>query len=346
MKKILLSLTSLLCITAVNAQDAHFTQYFASPSTLNPAQTGLTNSDWRASANFRNQWYSISNNPYVTASASFDMPILKGKLPEGDALGIGVSVLYDKAGTGALTNTSPALSIAYHKAFGSEKQHRMSFGIQGAYVSKSINFSKLIFEDEIDYSRSDAYLPNTTAEVFNADVAYPDFNAGLLYTGQLTEKASVYFGGSYFHITKPSENYSKTSNFSTAINNRISVYGGGSFMLNDKTVAYLSTMYQKQGPATEYLIGGAVGFILNPLHNEEIKNTIFYVGAWYRYGDAIAPYVGFEFSKMQIGFSYDVNMSEAQIATGGEGAFEFSLIYNGAITKNPVRKYNFACPKF
>ncbi len=118
------------------------------------------------------------------------------------------------------------------------------------------------------------------------------------------------------------------------------------FDMNEHTVLYLSAMYQKQGPASEFLLGGAAGFIMNPGHSEYVRSTIFYLGGWYRYGDAVTPYVGFEWSRMKIGFSYDVTLSSAQNMTSGQGAYELSLIYNGMINKISRKKYNFACPKF
>src|SRR3954467_9899258 len=99
MKKSLLgvSLTVLMAGSAM-AQDVHFTQYFTSPLTLNPALTGLVSEDLRFAANYRTQWASVST-PYITGTVSYDMAVLKGKLPEGDALGIGFMGLYDKSGS-------------------------------------------------------------------------------------------------------------------------------------------------------------------------------------------------------------------------------------------------------
>lgn len=350
MKKLLLSALLLSGYSVAGlAQDVHFTQYFASPLTLNPAQTGLIESDYRVSANVRDQWYTVSDNPYMSGTVSFDMPLLKGKLPEGDAMGIGVMGLYDKAGSGALQNTTLALSLAYHKAFGSDKQHTLSLGVQGYLVQKSIQFDKLIFGSQYDPNNPLGYLPSSlSGESFaNTDLIYPDFNAGLLYSGRLNDRSTLYGGFSYYHLTRPEEKFLGTGdNQSVKINSRYTGYLGGSFQLNDNVVAYLSTMYEQQGPAWEYLLGGAVGFVMNPGHDEFTKNTTFYLGAWYRYADAIAPYVGFEWSRMKIGFSYDVTLSSAQAMDKGQGAFELSVIYNGFIKKVVHRKYNFACPRF
>jgi type IX secretion system PorP/SprF family membrane protein len=348
MKKILLS-AFVVIGGAIGSygQDVHFTQYFSSPLTLNPAQTGLIETDWRASANFRTQWYTVSNNPYVSGSVAFDMPVLRGKLPEGDALGVGLLGLYDKSGSGGLQNTTLGLSLAYHKSFGIDKQHTLSLGVQGYLVQKSIQFDKLVFGDQFDPTLVN-FVKSTSAETFsNADLTYPDFNAGLIYTGRVSEKASIYLGASYYHLTRPEEKFLTTGDgASIKINSRYAGYLGGSFSLNENVVTYISAMYQQQGPAWEFLVGGAVGFVMNPGHDEYTKNTVLYLGAWYRYADAIAPYVGIEWSKMKIGFSYDVTLSNAQAMTGGQGAYEISLIYNGLIKKVVHKTYNFACPKF
>lgn len=345
MKKLILGVgvTMMLAGSAL-AQDVHFTQYFTSPLTLNPAMTGLLSEDLRLAANYRNQWSTVSPNPYLTGTVSFDMAMLKGKLPEGDAMGMGVMVLYDKSGTGGLTNTTAGLSLAYHKAFGRDRLQHISFGMQGYLVQKHLDFAKLTFEDM--FNSGSGQLAYPTHEVFNnADLSYPDFNTGLMYSGRVADHVTTYIGYSYYHLTQPVETF---LNDSHQIHARHTGYLGGSIDMNENTILYVSGLYQSQAAATEVLIGTAVGFVLNPGHDPEYqKNTIFYLGGWYRYGDAVAPYVAIEWAKMRIGLSYDVNVSQFTPATGGGGGYEISLLYFGRINKherNPM--YNWACPKF
>lgn len=347
MKKYLFSLGILSCIGASSfAQDIHLSQYYASPLTLNPAQTGLTPKDYRVALNYRTQNYSFSNYPYITGVLSYDMPILRGKLPEGDAMGVGAVVFYDKAGTGNLQNVTGGLSIAYHKSFGVEKQHTLSAGVQGFVVNKSIDFSKLQFGDQLD-PRMPGYINPTAENIGNQDVSYPDFNAGLLYSGRIDQRSTVYAGVSYFHITQPEERFLSTSNDANIkINSRYSVYFGGQTELNPNIALFGSALYHQQGSAREILLGGATGFILNPDHREEVGNTTLYLGLWYRYNDAIIPYVGFEWTSFQLGFSYDVTVSNQSRLTNNQGAYEVSLIYNGIFSKHTRQKYNFSCPKF
>lgn len=345
MKKVLLGVgAAMIFTTSAIAQDVHFTQYFASPLTLNPALTGLTQCDARVSANYRSQWAGVSSNPYTTASISGDVATMKGNLGNGDALGVGFLGYFDRSGVGALQNITAGLSLAYHKALGYEKQHTLSIGVQGVLVSKSIDVLKLRFEDDFDPRTGEAN-PDLGEVIGNGDVQYPDFNAGIMYSGRVSEHATAYVGFSYYHLTSPTESFLNSNN---TINPRYTGYLGGSFDLNEKLVLYASGMYQRQGTAQEIMGGAALGFVMNPGYDKEFsKSTVFYVGGWYRYNDAIAPYIGLEWSKMKLGFSYDVTVSNFAPAVQSRGATEISLIYNGCFNRRASEPtYNFACPKF
>ena len=66
-----------------DAQDPHFSQFFASPLTLNPALTGKFDGTLRAAGNYRNQWPAF-NNVYTTSTLSVDFSILNKIIPEND----------------------------------------------------------------------------------------------------------------------------------------------------------------------------------------------------------------------------------------------------------------------
>src|SRR6188768_2919012 len=85
----------------IKAQDPHFSQFFASPLTLNPAFTGKFDGQWRLAVNHRDQWPSIPK-AYVTTSGSFDFGILKNKIPENDVFGIGISGVSDASANSQL----------------------------------------------------------------------------------------------------------------------------------------------------------------------------------------------------------------------------------------------------
>ncbi len=331
------------CMGMINAQDVHFSQYFTSPLTLNPAMTGLVNKDFRIASNYRTQWGSITSNPYETFTVSADGSMFKNKFKNGDAMGVGIMFLNDKAGAGQLTNQTLGLSLAYHHALGAQKNQYLSIGLQTNLTDQFIDFRKLVFGDQWDPVSGSA--SGTTAENFNSDQeGYTDFNTGIMYTGNINDNATIYGGFGFYHITKPSYSFQNGAN---KLNHRYSVYFGGSVDITDYSVFYGSANYQRQGPQQEFLLGGAAGFIMNPHHDRDEENQVFYVGAWYRYKDALIPYVGLELKNFTVGFTYDATVSGLAQPTNNQGAYEISLIFNGMYPKsNPRQRYNFACPKF
>ena len=78
----ILSITAalLLSIGAVQSQDIHFSQFYASPLNLNPATTGVLSCDLRFSAIYRNQWASVLNSrAFSTFSAGVETRLPVGK---------------------------------------------------------------------------------------------------------------------------------------------------------------------------------------------------------------------------------------------------------------------------
>src|ERR1043165_5579267 len=83
-------------ILQAQAQDPHFSQFFSSPLTLNPALTGKFNGNIRASGNYRNQWPTI-NRAYTTATLSLDMPVMRTHISPNDTWGVGIMGYTDQS---------------------------------------------------------------------------------------------------------------------------------------------------------------------------------------------------------------------------------------------------------
>src|ERR1700710_138870 len=112
-KKILIISCS-LALSALHGfgQDLHFSQWFNSPLTTNPANTGfIPDADYRIGANYRNQWSAIMSEPYRTMSIWGDAQLLRNKIQNG-WLGLGGVILRDEAGSGNLTSTQAYASVA------------------------------------------------------------------------------------------------------------------------------------------------------------------------------------------------------------------------------------------
>ena len=149
------------------AQDLHFSQFFNSPLTTNPANTGfIPDADYRVGAHFRNQWAAILAAPYRTLSIYGDAQLMREQFPNG-WLGLGGALLSDQAGTGGLRSTKIYASLAYHQMLGLSSL--LSAGFNLGWANKRIDQTKLTFPDQFNGIFFDNTVP-TSAIVTNCSV--------------------------------------------------------------------------------------------------------------------------------------------------------------------------------
>lgn len=334
MKKLILAIAIAVTSSFAYGQDVHFSQFNASPLTLNPALAGKLDCTYRAALNYRNQWNSIPA-PYETYSAAFDAALWKGAL-NGSAFGIGLMAYNDVSGDGNLTNTNFSMSLAYHALLG--ENHVLSAGFQGAFVQKNVDIFSLVFANQIGPNGPLAGVaPN---EQFEGPISYVDFNAGLHWSSAW-DNFSFNLGGAYYHILEPNETFLNDPN--NVLSARYVGHGGFSVTLGDRASLSPSGLFMYQAGVYQINAGTALG-----LHWDE---AALYMGIWDRLAggvnglgnDAIIALVGLEFSNFLLGFSYDVSTSGITDANNGKGGFEISLAYNGCIE---VKKRITHCPKF
>ena len=333
MRKILLVLVIAAFSGKVRAQDPHFSQFFASPLTLNPAFTGKFDGEWRLAVNHRDQWPSIPK-AYVTTSASFDFSIMKNKVPAGDIFGVGISALTDASADNQLKLNYGSLSLSYHKALDENGYNTIGAGFQGTYSSLTLDDTKLTFEDML---RQNGFTGARTDFLTNGtNQSYLDLNAGILFSGSTNGSNNYYAGVSAYHINRPKVGF-KDANW--YLSNRLTIHGGGTFPLTDNVNINASVIHQIQSKASETTLGGAAALRVN---GDEVSPTSIYVGSWFRFNDAIIPYIGLEIGGLRIGATYDVNISSLKTATSSRGGSEFSLIY----IKRKSEVKGIPCPKF
>lgn len=336
MKAIFYTLSLFAFSFSVKAQDPNFSQFFASPLTLNPAMTGKFDGLYRVAGNYRNQWPTI-NNAFVTYTASFDGHILADRIPEWDQFGVGIMGFSDKSGNGVLQNNYAALSLAYHKALDENGWHQIGVGFQGTYLNKRLDVANLKLEDML---QSDGFT-GVTGESFTSQqmsVSYIDANAGLFYNGSSDGENNFYIGASVYHLNQHKETFLKGEYF---LKPRTTIQAGGRIPVGYLNSIHVSGNVSTQAGATNTVLGGA--FALNANANED-DPTILYAGAWYRLGDAAIPYLGLEWGEFHLGATYDVNTSSLKPGSNMRGGTEISVIYTRKPRDPNAKKLN--CPKF
>ena len=333
MKKLVLFIAVLLVHGYSYAQDPHFSQFFASPLTINPANTGNFSGTLRAALNSRTQLPEF-NNPYATKTLSLDAPILKKYIKEDDKLSVGLLILSDQSGNKLLNDNNIAASVSYSKALDENANHSIALGFQVNYSMYRFDPLKANFEDQLTAGG----FTGSSAEMIlgnNFTKNTTDVNAGVLYTGSTSDNNIFYAGASYYHFAKPTVGFITPTYFT---NSRINIHGGAYFSLSDAASLHTSFQYQKQGQTNELLVGGAFSYYLGTENGLEL-----YAGLWSRVKESMIPYVGLEWNHIRAGFTYDMAAGTTLASSRFYQSSEFSLIY---ILDNKSKAFKLRCPKF
>lgn len=327
----------------LQAQGLHFSQFFNSPLTENPANTGfLPDANYRLGANYRNQWASIGA-PYKTYSIYGDAQLLRNRWYYG-WLGIGGVLLQDEAGGGALKSTKIYLSLAYHQLLGFNSL--LSLGFNGGLAMKRIDMSKLTFPDQFNDQFGkwffDHQLP-TKVVIDHPSIHYFDLQVGMNYAYFPTNNIYINLGFSAHHINRPKESFLENGN--NEIGRRYIGFLNAKLKVAPRVIINPNAYYSYQRGASETVVGAWAAYNLSGPGSGGKYQLLG--GAYYRWKDAFIPVVGYQLKKWRIMFSYDVTTSSFSTANKHRGAYELSLTFIGSYSKHiDYNKKTYMCPHF
>jgi type IX secretion system PorP/SprF family membrane protein len=324
-----------------SAQDMHFSQFTMTPLQLDPSQAGKFGGDTRAIINYRDQWSSVTSNPFRTYGASFDMPFINGR--KDNFFGGGIAVYSDKAGEISLRTTVLNISLAYHIKL--NESSYLSAGVQGGFLQSSLDESNIRSGNQFDGSgHNSAY---SSGETFNNTSFFdPDFAVGVSYTyGDNTTHQVINNGGfggkkvnvgaAIHHVASPS--YSFLEQNTDKLNFRYLIHTNTSFGVGGTNLAIQpSGFIAYQQKATDIVLGSYFRYNLKEKskYSQFSNGAAFSFGVHYRFGDAFIPSILLELGSLAIGVSYDANISGLSSASSGRGGYELSIRY---VSPNPFR---------
>ena len=334
-------ITALFLIFAMNssfAQDPTFSQFFSSPLNVNPALTANINADWRAISNYRSQW-SGDGDPYVTGTVSYDSKILQNKnafVEKNNFLGLGGMLMFDRAMEGVAKGTFASLNLSYNiKLIDGDKKHRLGIGFGGSYGHRTVDYSRLNFEDQWTGFGFNTNLPTGESALSNMK-DFLSINTGLTYS-ITSENSNFDIGVAAFHVNKPKQTFLEDENQTLAI--RKVAHTNFETYLNDRTILNVNAIYQLQSGAqrsASYLsAGGGLGYYLG-----DDKGPIINAGLWYWNENGFMPYVGLAINNLQFGFTYELITSKLNNAARKPKSVELSIILRGS--REPSK--NIPCP--
>jgi hypothetical protein len=111
--------------------------------------------------------------------------------------------------------------------------------------------------------------------------------------------------------------------------------------LNEQWIVNPNAYFSMQSKS--YEVVGGINAHYNLSGNGE---QILIGGVYYRYKDAVIPMIGLGFKDYTFTFTYDATMSTLRNYNNTRGAFEFSLVKQGAFDKYLGNKRESMCPSF
>jgi type IX secretion system PorP/SprF family membrane protein len=330
MRKMMI-IVALMVSQQVVAQDPHFSQYFASPITLNPANAGAFNGTMRVAANYRSQWWGVGA-PYNTTTVSADGFLLRNG--ENNKLAFSLMALSDASSAGALKSNFISGGLSYHLGL-DESSRSLGLGFSAVYAEKRLDYSKLSFASQF---MSGGFNTNVSSgETFAGKTSYVNLNLGALYQFN-TDIEKSYVGLAVFNLLDEKLSFNEFSGFQEDVRARYSLNAGYNKLTESNNAFSFSGSLMYQGGATEAIFGGAYSWLLP---GSVYEGDYLTAGVWHRVKDAVIPYVGLSYGDLQIGLNYDITVSGARLQTPKNGSMELSLIYTARRAASGIK-----CPVF
>lgn len=328
----------ILHLASSYAQDPHFSQFFYSPLTINPANTGIFNGDIRASSIYRMQWFTITN-PYKTASVAVDAPIFKKKMRGNDFFAAGINFINDNQGTVNLKTSSYNGLLSYTKFLGGKKLHYLTFGYEIGYNIKSVSLGSIKYDSQYDPNTGTYNAAYGIAEQAGGSAAFLDMSTGLVWNFNTDRKFRSSLGFSLHHFTSPdvtiigkNDKLLKKYSFQWNVAYKLGT--------NSNAVLQPNLLVSKQGASLLVIGGTSVKYLLQ----ERSRYTGFHgersmaIGVFYRYLDAAFVNLRLDYEDFAFAIAYDINISGLTPVSKSIGGFEIMLQYRGIFGFNQNSK--------
>ncbi|MBA0883044.1 PorP/SprF family type IX secretion system membrane protein [Flavobacterium undicola] len=296
MKKIILSISFLLLIIKVSAQqDPEYTHYMYNMNVVNPAYATGTQAMLDLGVLYRSQWAGLEGAP-----KTFNF---FGHIPLNKKVEMGLSMISDDIGDGAKKEDNFYADFAY--VLNMSSTAKLSLGLKAGFTSFKTNFNGFKFESG-DSSTDMAFSENVNN-------IFPNIGVGAYY---FTD--NYYLGLSAPNLFS-SKHIEERSGINAFGSEEIHVFFTGGYVFN------LSDSFKlKPAFMTKIVKGSAVSLDLsaNVLFNEK-----FELGASYRFDDAVSALMSVAVSpSIRVGYAYDYTTSN--LGQFNSGTHEVFMLFN------------------
>lgn len=232
--------------------------------------------------------------------------------------------------------------VNYNKSLEDEHGTFLSLGFAGAFMQRSLDPSKMTFDNQ--YVNGSYNSGNGNGENLSfTSMRNFDLSAGLSLNSSFGENNNVnyYIGAAAYHITKPKQAFNGAESF-IRLNTKWTGQLGVKWNASEQLGVTMHMNYANQNPYQEWIGGGMLSWRYLDM-NDASKSFTIYGGMFYRLNDAFIPTVKFDYQAYSITMSYDMNNSSLRAATQGVGGWEMSLFVRGKLRRDVDRM---KCPRF
>jgi type IX secretion system PorP/SprF family membrane protein len=328
MKKLITIITVIISGNLL-AQDIHFSQFYMSPLTQNPALAGA-NYDMQANLNYKDQWRNV-NAPFRTFAGSFDMRTMSSD-SKGGFLAAGINFANDRAGSSRMGFTTANLNVAYHVRL--DDKNTLGLGMESGIIQRGADINNVSWGSQYDGSAYNSSLASgETAPTGNFTKF--DMGAGFVWSynkgnGQKNSAGnrplSINVGVSAFHLTQP--DYSFLGSDETLYMKYVA-HGNATVGVSDRWSILPGFLFYRQGPAQEIYVGSLAKVALSRSteYMERSEGAAIAFGGYFRANDAFSAHLLVDYAAFTFGMSYDINVSDLKIASNGRGGLELSISF-------------------
>lgn len=313
------------------AQDIHYSQFQNAPFNLSPGLAGIFPGDIRLMANYKSQWGSIPAD-FKTGTIAADFKIRNENYQQG-FFSTGLVLNWDEVALTRLTNVSALVPISYTQRITDRFFATIGFG--ASFHQRRFTLNGISFDSQYIDGVYDPNNPNNEP-IDGLKTEYIDFSMGFnlrvqslannnLASDPYSNRSKLDIGFGIFNLTQPNQSFFENGDDPLPI--RLSPYAIGTVMINQKLDLVGRIGSQIQDEYLEAIGGLGIKYHFPDISGKECALLLGINLRFQDFSDAYYPMIGFNYRNLEVGFSYDLNISRLRVATNGNGGPEFSLRY-------------------
>lgn len=319
------------------SQDVHFSQSVASLQQRNAAFSNNFEGDFQIFSVYREQWGSIGV-PFQSSMLGFTAKI--DPFIENLKFFAGFNYLNDQSGDANLSINRIGLVLGASYQL---QENNFTFAINNGLVAKQFNATALTFPEQYNRNtgRFDQNIDNQE-DLINEQLSYWNIGLALRWERQFNDKWKVNLGFSTDNLNQAEESFFESGN-TQELSYGIQSEAEYKWKKSMSLMPYFST-YRRQ-KASESVLGSGIRIHSNTNSNVNyIQPFLFSRLGVSRNIDAMIVGVHLGIKKFVLGASYDFNVSDLELASDYQGAFELSLVYTGK--GKSLEKKSIPCERF